>query len=74
MNGKRKVYNILIILAIIIIVIVLPNGVDDAFTTIPLIAFLGIHTYLILALGVLLLLIINFKHIKRMIKRLNRRC
>jgi len=73
-NGKRKVWTIFLIGLTVLVLIVLPSGTpDDSFTTIPLIALLG-WKYFILVGIILVLFIINFKSIKKLIKRLGRKC
>lgn len=74
-KGKNKFLNIfLIILAIAIFLITPGADPSDLFITIPLIMFLGVYKYLILV-GILILLVtINFKKFKSLIKRIGRRC
>ena len=58
-----KKMKIILALATAFVLIVLPTGLDDAITTIPIIWFFGIKIYLALALIalVMVLLIWNYK-------------
>lgn len=69
LNGKGAISIILIILLALII---LPTGIDDIFTTIPLFMFLGLKKYLILSGITIILLWINKNKIKKMFKRIKK--
>lgn len=74
-NGKNKIWTITLIILAFLVVIILPTGtIDDSFTTIPLIALLGIYKYLILAGIILILFLINFKKIWSLIERAKKGC
>jgi len=71
---KKKVFSIVIISLIVLALIFLPTGLDDAFTTIPLLALLGWKLYLIILFIIIVLLIIFFKHVKVMFKKIFKGC
>jgi hypothetical protein len=66
--------SIAIIVIALLVVIFLPTGIDDAYTSIPLLALLGWKIYLIISAIVLVLFLIFFKRVKAMIKGVFRKC
>ncbi|MEA3248160.1 MAG: hypothetical protein U9Q73_00465 [Nanoarchaeota archaeon] len=65
---KKRIFPIAIISLVILALIFLPTGIDDAFTTLPLLALLGWKIYLTITLIIIVFLIIFFKHVKKIFK------
>lgn len=74
LDGKKRAWTIFLIILALLVIIILPSGPDDSFTTVPLLLFLGFHRYMILAGIVFGLFIINYKKVKKKIKSLTRNC
>jgi len=67
---KPKVIIGIILLAAVIL---LPTGIDDAFTTIPLIAWLGMDSYLKIVIGLIAAMIVfdvSFDDVIKQMKKL----
>lgn len=68
MSKNRQIIGLLVLFAVII----LPSGIDDAFTTVPLIAWLGADGYLKLVLallGALLIWDVKLEDIRKEVKK-----
>ena len=74
-RGKNKFLNIFLLILAVVIFLITPGGdPSDLFVTIPLLIILGTYRYLILVGILILLVIVNYKNFKRLIKRMKRRC
>lgn len=64
--SKGRKITFFFIALLLLVIIFLPTGIDDAYTTIPLLALLGWKIYLVIALVVLILFLIFMKKLIKM--------
>lgn len=72
--SKGRIITFIILLFFILAVIILPTGLDDVFTTIPLFFLLGWKLYTVILIVTLVLVFIFFNKIKQIKKKIVKGC